>query len=61
MEEVGQWLTSIGFAQYRAVFQANAVDGAELAALTDQELESILGIGELSSLLHCHEMSNAFQ
>jgi hypothetical protein len=38
---VPQWLTDHGFAEYAAVFAANAIDGDVFAELTDQDLREL--------------------
>ncbi|KAL8579831.1 hypothetical protein ACOMHN_048108 [Nucella lapillus] len=46
IEDVAQWLTRLGMAQYQDAFQDNAIDGKELLALTASDLETHLGVGE---------------
>ena len=48
-DQVGGWLRSLGLAQYAARFAELAVDGGALLELTEQRLETELGVGQFSS------------
>lgn len=44
VEEVAQWLDTLGLSQYTKMFQTHAIDGTELFSLTTTDLEQTLGI-----------------
>ena len=48
VEEVLQWLGTLGLDQYQESFRTNAIDGTELLTLTAADLERSLGICECS-------------
>ena len=45
VEEVAQWLDTLGLSRYQDSFTVNAIDGRELLALTSAQLEASLGVG----------------
>lgn len=45
--EVGMWLTAIGLGNKAPEFQENGIDGPMLVALTDQDLQTDLGLQNL--------------
>ncbi|XP_076437330.1 WD repeat, SAM and U-box domain-containing protein 1-like [Babylonia areolata] len=47
VEDVAQWLDTLGLQQYVDSFRRNAIDGTELLALTDKDLEMCLGVAAL--------------
>uniref|UniRef100_A0A2C9LBD3 WD repeat, SAM and U-box domain-containing protein 1 n=1 Tax=Biomphalaria glabrata TaxID=6526 RepID=A0A2C9LBD3_BIOGL len=47
IEEVCQWLSSLGLGVYEETFRKNAIDGKELNGLTAHDLETVLGVAPL--------------
>ncbi|KAK7092291.1 WD repeat, SAM and U-box domain-containing protein 1-like [Littorina saxatilis] len=47
VDNVVQWLATLGLAEYQDSFRRNAIDGAELFALTTADLETTLGVSAL--------------
>ena len=45
VQEVCDWLKHIEMDQYKEVFQMNCIDGAELVNLTEDMLQTSLGVG----------------
>ena len=41
MGDVRQWLDSLGLGQYADVFEKNAIEAQQVAALTDEELREL--------------------
>ena len=46
VEDVVQWLSTLGLGQYDSNFRQNAIDGTELLALTASDLETSVGVCE---------------
>ena len=44
VEEVVQWLDTLGLGQYQDNFRQNAIDGTELLTLTATDLEKAVGV-----------------
>ena len=65
VEEVLQWLSTLGLDQYQASFKTNAIDGTELLTLTTTDLETSLGISKwcegLVSYSGCETLSTCWE
>ncbi|KAL8612934.1 hypothetical protein ACOMHN_001017 [Nucella lapillus] len=46
-EDVAKWLDTLGLGQHGDNFRSNSIDGTELLALTDEDLQSCLGVAAL--------------
>ena len=46
MDDVAQWLSTLGLGQYDSNFRQQAIDGTELLALTASDLEMSVGVCE---------------